>query len=491
MTLTAPETPVRTLSPRLALVLLALPAMLIAIDISVLSVALPQMAADLRPSPTELLWMNDIYGFMVGGTMITMGAVGDRIGRRRLIVICSAAFAAASALAAFAVAPWMIIATRALMGIAGAAIMPASMALIGRIFPDPKRAVAAMGAYMSCFLTGMAAAPLVGGLMMAHWWWGSVFLLGVPIMVVTLIAAPRLLPEFKAPSVGPLDLVSAALSLASILLLVAALKLLVSDGWSWEPAAAAAAGLALGWVFVRRQRRSDDPLVDLALLRRPGVARTMWVLFLTALLMGGTSLFWAFYLQDALELSPLHAAMWLLPSTVAMMVASNLGPWLAKRIDPARVVAGSLAVMAAGFACYTMVSTGAAGLAAVICGSVLATAGIGAAFPFMMNEVISRAPQERAGSAASFVQTANEIGIATGLVVLGSVGTLVYRLRMDGGSWVDDFRAAETTGDTALLHQSQDAFIEGFRVVGIVGVAIMALVLLLQLARSRKAAEAA
>ncbi|MFB9660403.1 MFS transporter [Glycomyces mayteni] len=489
MTATEPRAgnAVRTLSPRLALVLLALPSMLIAIDISVLSVALPQMAADLRPTPAELLWMNDIYGFMVGGTMITMGAIGDRIGRRRLIVWCSAVFALASAVAAFAVEPWMIIAMRAVMGVAGAAIMPASMALIGRLFPDPKQTVRAMGAYMACFLTGMAAAPLIGGLMMAQWWWGSVFLLGVPVMLVTLLLAPRLLPEYRAESAGRIDLLSAALCLASILLVVAALKLLVNSGWSWEAGAAAAAGLGLGWVFVRRQRALDDPLVDLALLRRPGVARVMWVLFLTALLMGGTSLFWAFYLQDVQGLTPLSAALWLLPSTVAMMCASNLGPWLGQRMAPAKVVMISLAVMTAGFACYTTATSGPAGIAAMVAGSVLATAGIGAAFPFLMNDVISRAPQERAGSAASFVQTANEIGIATGLVVLGSVGTVVYRSRMgaDSGSWVDGFRDAALNPE--LLQRVSESFTAGFRTVGLTGLAVMAVVLVLYAARARTA----
>jgi DHA2 family multidrug resistance protein-like MFS transporter len=289
----------RTRDPRLALALLSLPSLLIAIDISVLSVALPRMAADLRPTPTELLWMNDIYGFMVGGAMITMGAIGDRIGRRRLIMICSAVFAASSAAAAFATEPWMIITTRATMGVAGAAIMPASMALLGQIYPDPKRRVAAMGVYMTCFLTGMAVAPLVGGLMIEHWWWGSVFLLGVPVMLLTLAAAPRLLPEFRAPAAGRLDVRGAALCLASILLVVASLKMIVNNGWSWTPIGAAALGVGLGAVFVRRQHAVDDPLVDLSLLRRPGVARVLCVLGLTAMLMGGTSLFWAFYLQSA------------------------------------------------------------------------------------------------------------------------------------------------------------------------------------------------
>lgn len=481
--------------PRLALALLSLPSLLIAIDISVLSIALPRMAAALHPSPTQLLWMNDIYGFMVGGTMITMGAVGDRIGRRRLIVICSAVFAAASALAAFSTAAWMIIATRAVMGIAGAAIMPASMALIGRLYPDPKRHVSAMGAYLTCFLTGMAIAPLVGGVMIEHWWWGSVFLLGVPVMLLTLVAAPRLLPEVRNPAAGRIDLPSAALCLASILLVVAALKMTVNGGWSWPPLALALVGVGLATVFVRRQRALADPLVDLSLLRRPGVARAMWVLFLTALLMGGTSLFTAFYLQSARGLSPLRAALCLLPSMFAMIAAANLGPWLGRYFAPGRVIVGSLLIMAAGFAAYAVIPHGQSGLIAVICGNTLATAGIGAAFPYLMNDVISHAPQERGGSAASFAQTANEIGIATGLVVLGSIGTLVYRWRLESGtrhadgSWVDGFRQAGAHHDPALLTHVQDAFLSGYRAVGLFGVVVMAVVLLIRLSPARRVAH--
>ena len=475
----------RTRSPRVALALLALPSLLIAIDISVLAVALPRMAADLNPTPTELLWMNDIYGFMVGGTMVTMGTVGDRIGRRKLIIICAAVFALASAVAAFAVAPWMIIATRAVMGVAGAAIMPASMALIGRIYPDPKASVSAMGAYMTCFLTGMAVAPLVGGLLIERWGWGSVFLMGVPVMLLTVLAAPRVLPEFRASEPGRLDLRSAALCLASILLLVYALKSVVNGGVSWAAVVAAGTGVVLGVVFVRRQNRLEHPLVDFGLLRRPGVARTMWVLLLTALVMGGTSLFVSFYLQSVQGLSPLVAALWLLPQMASMIVASNLGPWLGRRLPPVRITAVCMALMATGFALFALVPVGPAGLVVLVGGTVLTTGGIGAAFPFLMNGVIGHAPPERAGSAASFAQTANEIGIALGLVVLGTVGTVVYRndiaptIGHANGSWVDGLKQATDHHDPALLAHVRDAFTTGFHAAGLTSFAIMLVVLLL------------
>ena len=484
MTVTSsrPDAVSRIRDPRLALALLALPSLLIAIDISVLNVALPRMTADLHPTPTELLWMNDIYGFMVGGTMVTMGTVGDRIGRRKLIVLCAAVFAVASAVAAFAVAPWMIILTRAVMGVAGAAIMPASMALIGRIYPDPKASVSAMGAYMTCFLSGMAVAPLIGGVLVEHWWWGSVFLMGVPVMVLTVLAAPRLLPEFRADSPGRPDIRSAVLCLASILLVVYALKSIVNNGWTWLPIASAVLGVVLGAVFVRRQNQLEHPLVDLGLLRSPGVARTMWVLLLTALVMGGTSLFVSFYLQSVLGLTPLESALWLLPQMIAMIIAANLGPWLGRRLPPARIVAVCMVLMMAGFTMFALVPDGMAGLLVLVCGSVVTTGGIGAAFPFLMNDVISHAPEERAGSAASFAQTANEIGIAMGLVILGSIGTVFYRSRLTAdtghadGSWVDGLNQANAHRDGALLGHVQQAFTSGFHAAALTAVAVMAVV---------------
>lgn len=478
--------------PRIALVLLALPSLLIAIDISVLSIALPRMAAALHPSPTELLWMNDIYGFMVGGTMVTMGTIGDRIGRRKLIILCAAVFAVASAVAAFSVAPWMIIVTRAVMGVAGAAIMPASMALIGQIYPDPKASVSAMGAYLTCFLSGMALAPLVGGVLIAHWWWGSVFLMGVPVMLLTVLAAPRALPEFRASDPGRLDLRSAALCLASLLLVVYALKSLVNNGVAWPAVVAAGAGVVFGIVFVRRHYRLDHPLVDLGLLRRPGVARTMCVLLLTALVMGGTSLFVSFYLQSVQGLTPLVAALWLLPQMTAMIITANLGPWLGRRLPPARIVAVCMGLMATGFGLFAVLPAGPAGLAVLTCGTVLTTGGIGAAFPFLMNDVIAHAPAQRAGSAASFTQTANEIGIALGLVVLGTIGTVAYRGRLASttghanGSWVDGFAQATGRHDPALLGHVRNAFTAGFHAAGLASLGIMLVVLFLTVRPGRR-----
>jgi DHA2 family multidrug resistance protein-like MFS transporter len=294
-----------------------------------------------------------------------------------------------------------------------------------------------------------------------------------------VLAAPRVLPEFRASDPGRLDLRSAALCLAAILLVVYALKSAVNNGFSWPAVGAAGAGVALGVVFVRRQSLLEHPLVDLGLLRRPGVARTMWVLLLTAVVMGGTSLFVSFYLQSVQGLTPLAAALWLLPQMCAMIVAANLGPWLGRRVAPSRLVAVCMALMTTGFVLFALVPDGPAGLAVLTCGTVLTTGGIGAALPFLMNDVIAHAPADRAGSAASFTQTANEIGIAMGLVVLGSIGTVVYRNRVGHteGSWVDGLEQA--TNDPTLLDHVRHAFTSGLHAAGATSVGIMLVVLLL------------
>src|SRR4051794_14929330 len=230
MTTTAVAHPNRTRS-LLALAALAFPTLLVAVDIAVLNVALPTMAADLHAGPTELLWMTDSYNFMVAGAMLTTGAIADRIGRRRMILVCAAIFAVASGFGAFATTPELVIVARGVMGLAGSAILPASMALLGGLFTEEKARIQAMGVMMTVFLGGMAIAPFVGGVLLDHFWWGSVFLMGVPVMAVTIALVPRLISESKADDPAPLDLTSAGLSIVALLSLVFSLKRVVNTGF--------------------------------------------------------------------------------------------------------------------------------------------------------------------------------------------------------------------------------------------------------------------
>jgi DHA2 family multidrug resistance protein-like MFS transporter len=473
---------------------LALPTLLVAVDISVLAVALPTMGRELHAGPTELLWMTDSYNFMVAGAMLTTGAIADRIGRRRMILVCAAIFAIASGLGAFSTTPELVIVARGVMGLAGSAILPASMALLGGLFPDEKARVQAMGAMMTVFLGGMAVAPFVGGLLLAHFWWGSVFLMAVPVMAVTIAVVPRLIPESRAEVPAPLDLTSAALSVISVLSLVFALKRVVNSGVDSPALIAFVAGAALGVAFLRRQATLAHPLLDLGLLRTPRVRRTLGALFLTALLMGGTSLFFNLYLQEVQGLTPLHAAWWMLPQMVSMIGAANLGPWLNRHLPQRTVVVSMMSLMVAGFVLYAVAPVSAAGRPIVAVGGSLATFGIGAAFPMLMDGVMSAAPPERAASSASMAQLSNELGIALGLTVLGSLGTVVYRLQLGlpgssaEQSVIDGVR--EGQHDPALLAAVRSSFTDAFHVTGLVGVAVMVVVLVLVARATREPAAA-
>jgi DHA2 family multidrug resistance protein-like MFS transporter len=467
----------------LALVALALPTLLVAVDIAVLNVALPTMGRDLHASATELLWMTDSYNFLVAGAMLTTGAIADRIGRRRMILVCAAVFAVASGTGAFASSPELVIVARGVMGLAGSAIMPASMALLGGLFTEEKARIQAMGAMMTVFLGGMAIAPFLGGLLLAHFWWGSVFLMGVPVMAVTILVVPHLLPESKAAVPAPLDLASAGLSVVAVLSLVFALKRAVATGVDLPVGVALAIGLVLGTVFWRRQATLAHPLLDLALLARPRVRRTLGALFLTALLMGGTSLFFNLYLQEVQGLTPLQSAWWMLPTMVSMIGAANLGPWLNRRLPQRTVVVSMMSLMIVGFALYAVAPVSSSGRPVVALGASLATFGIGAAFPMLMDGVISGAPPERAASSAALAQLSNELGIALGLTVLGSLGTVVYRLRLGLPGSAAQRSVIDGVGaghhDPGLLTRVDDAFTDAFHVVGLVGVVTMVLVLFL------------
>jgi DHA2 family multidrug resistance protein-like MFS transporter len=368
------------------------------------------------------------------------------------------------------------------------------MALLGGLFPDEKARIQAMGAMMTVFLGGMAIAPFVGGVLLDHFWWGSVFLMGVPVMAVTIVLVPRLIPESKADQPAPLDLTSAALSVVSVLGLVFALKRAVNTGFDVTVLVALVAGLALGTVFVRRQASLASPLLDLGLLGRPRVRRTLTALFLTALLMGGSSLFFNLYLQEVQGLRPLQAAWWMLPSMVSMIAAANLGPLLNRRFAQRTVVVSMMSLMVAGFALYAVAPVSAAGRPVVALGASLATFGIGAAFPMLMDGVMSAAPPERAASSASMAQLANELGIALGLSVLGSLGTVVYRLQLGlpgssaEQSVIDGVR--EGHRDPALLASVKDAFTDSFHVVGLVGIALMVVVLVLVARATRETTTA-
>jgi DHA2 family multidrug resistance protein-like MFS transporter len=473
----------------IGLAVLALPCLLYAMDLTVLNLAVPALSADLRPSGVQLLWIVDIYGFMLAGSLITMGALGDRIGRRRLLLAGSAAFGVASVLAAFSTSAGMLIATRALLGVAGATLAPSTLSLIRNMFADPKQRTVAIAVWVTSFSAGGALGPPLGGLLLRWFWWGSVFLLAVPVMAVLLAVGPRLLPEFRDPAPGRLDLRSAVMSLTAVLAVIYGVKQLAEDGPGRLPVLSILAGLAVGVLFVRRQHKLPDPLLDLRLFRAPAFGAALAAYTFAILVVFGAELVIAQYLQLVLGLSALQAGLWSLPSGIGFVVGSMLAPALARRAHPGSVIAAGLALAAAGFGLLTQLDA-TAGLPVLVAGTVVFSLGIAPAATLATDLVVGAAPPERAGAAAAISETGSELGGALGIAVMGVISAAVYRGRVAdaipaGLPHGADEAASGTLGGAQavagqlpdrlggpLLDAAREAFTQGMHVVAAVSAAV-------------------
>jgi DHA2 family multidrug resistance protein-like MFS transporter len=408
------------------LAVLALPTLLVSLDVFVLILALPKLAVSLHADGTEQLWIMDTYGFMVAGFMVTMGTLGDRIGRRKLLLVGATAFGLASVVAAFSTSAAMLIGARAVLGIAGATLAPSILALIGTMFTDARQRAAAIGIWAGCFTVGAIIGPVVGGFLLEHFWWGSVFLLGVPAMVLLLIIGPKLLPEYRDETAGRLDLPSVGLSLAAILPAVYGVKEIARDGVQALPVAALAAGLAVGYVFVKRQRTLDEPLLDLRLFAGKAFRTALGGMLLFSMLGGTTMLFVAQFFQLALKLSPVGAALGLLPGMAASAVSFLAAPVLARRFRPGALIAGGVVLAALGMVILVFVDVE-AGPAWPALGFAVSSLGVGPMVALGTDLVISSVPPRKAGSAASLAQTVNEFGYALGMATVGTLGNAVVR----------------------------------------------------------------
>jgi DHA2 family multidrug resistance protein-like MFS transporter len=408
---------------------LALACLLYAMDLTVLHLAVPRLSADLRPSSAQLLWIIDIYGFLVAGSLITMGTLGDRIGRRRLLMFGAGAFGLASLLAASSTTATMLIVSRAIMGVAGATLAPSTLSLIFNMFMDPKQRSVAVGIWIASFSAGGAIGPVAGGLLLEYYWWGSVFLLALPVMAVLLLLGPRVLPEFRDPQAGRLDLVSAGLSLAAILAVIYGLKQIAQDGFGLVPAFSILAGLALAVVFLRRQTTLADPMIDLRLFRIPAFSASLTTYMLSIFVAFGYFLFVAQYLQLVLGLSPLQAGLWSLPSGGGFIVGSVLAPMVIHRFRPAIVMGTGLTVAAVALLGLTRVG-GSTSLTFIVLSSGAIALALAPVVTLATELAVGSAPLERAGAASGISETSAELGGALGIAILGSIGTAIYRSEM-------------------------------------------------------------
>ncbi|MET0736141.1 MAG: MFS transporter [Microbacterium sp.] len=429
-----------------ALVVLMLPVLLVSVDNTVLSFALPAIALDLEPTSTQQLWIIDAYPLVLAGLLVTMGTLGDRFGRRRMLLIGASGFAAVSVLAAFAPTAALLIAARAAMGVFGAMLMPSTLSLLRSIFTDRDQRRFAIAVWASMFSAGAALGPIVGGILLEHFAWGSVFLMSVPVLVPLLILAPILVPESRDPNPGRVDPASIVLSMAAMIPIVYAIKELAVEGVGILPLALFGAGTLFGWMFVRRQLRSESPMLDMRLFRNPTFSGALIVNLLSVVGLVGFLFFVAQHLQLVVGLSPMQAGFALVPGLAAMIISGLVVVPIAKR-HPARVVVPiALGFSVLGYVAVA-VATGPDSLWLLIGAFVSLGIGIGAAETVSNELILASAPPAKAGAASAVSETAYELGAVLGTAVLGGILTALYRanLALPSGLPADDAHAAGET----------------------------------------------
>ncbi|WP_337026586.1 MFS transporter [Microbacterium sp. LB16] len=508
MTRTASIPTTETDAPRVgargwaALVVLMLPVLLVSVDNTVLSFALPEISIALAPTGAEQLWIIDVYPLVLAGLLVTMGTLGDRFGRRKMLLIGATGFAAVSALAAFAPTAGLLIAARALLGFFGAMLMPSTLSLLRSIFQNRDQRRMAIAVWASAFSAGSALGPIVGGFLLEHFAWGSVFLIAVPVLIPLLIAAPLLVPESRDPNPGRIDLISIALSMATMIPVVYAIKSLAVDGPNLKAGAWALLGFAMGYLFVRRQLRAKTPMLDMALFRRGSFSGAILVNLLSVVALVGFLYFVSQHLQLVLGLSPMTAGLALVPGMLAMIVAGLSVVPISRRIPPHIVFPAGLAFSVAGYLIVAF-TTHEHGVLPLVIAFIVLGIGIGAAETISNELILSSAPAAKAGAASAVSETAYELGAVLGTAVLGGIITAFYRgaLVLPEGLPADVAHAAGETlagaytaaqalpGQlgTALWDAAAAAFGSGVMVTSLIGAGLVVVAGVIALVTLRKA----
>jgi MFS transporter, DHA2 family, multidrug resistance protein len=467
----------------LALCVLVLAVLLVAVDATVLGLATPYISEDLNPSGTQLLWIGDVYSFVIAGLLVSMGSLGDRIGRKRILLVGATAFGAISVLNAYATTPELMILARALLGVAGATLMPATLALIRNLFHDPRERSLAVGIWGATASAGTAVGPITGGFLLEHFWWGSVFLINLPVMAVLVLVGIRTLPESRNPNPGPWDLLSVALSLAGMIGVVYAVKETATHGLTGPTLAAGLLGAAALYGFVHRQLTMPMPLLDMRLFRQRGFSGAVLADLLTVLGMSGLVFFLSQYLQLVQGRRPFEAGLAELPAAVGAVAAGLAAGRAARRFSVRAVVSGGLAAIGLALAALTALgrSTGYPAL-----GAALLVVGVGAGLSFTVTAdvILSSVPRDQAGAASAVSETAYELGAALGIALLGSIVTGAYRdftgpagtpaqAHESLGASVEAATRMPPHTAGALLNASRDAFVHGVHLASGAGAAVL------------------
>ncbi|WP_223911438.1 MFS transporter [Actinomyces capricornis] len=438
------------------------PVLLVSMDGSILFLTMPTITHALAPTADQSLWILDIYGFVVGSLLIAFGNLGDRFGRLRLLMIGATVFGLGSAGAALSASPEWLIGFRALMGLGGATLLPSGLAVLSELFENPRQRSQAIGIFAATFATGFAIGPIIGGLLLSRFDWGSVFLANLPVVALFLTAAPFVLREVRATRPGRVDVTSILLSAGGLLATVYTVKRFAAYGPT-RPVAVLGiiGGLVLAW-FVLRQRKLEYPLLDVTLFREK--------IFSVAIITGVLSLFaWSatayltgIYLQSVLGLPVLTAALLALPGAAVLTTVCIVTPRITERIGGRAALVLSHFSMAAGLA-LLLATTITGGIGWFIASTVVAGIGYGISFALVADTAVAAVPANRAGSAAAIAETSNEIGNALGIALLGSAAALIFRLAgPDLAPTLDE--TLDLNPAPGVLVQAKSAFLNGLHV---------------------------
>ena len=485
-----------------ALVVLMLPVLLVSVDGTALSFAVPMMSAALDPTGAQLLWIVDVYPLVLAGLLVPMGSTGDRIGRRKLLLIGATGFTIVSALAAFAPSAGFLIAARAVMGFFGAMLMPSTLSLIRNIFTVPGERRTAIAVWAAGFSGGAALGPIAGGFLLEHFYWGSIFLMAVPVLAPFLILAPLLVPESKDPNPGRVDPASIGLILLTMVPLVYSIKTFSHYGMSAPLTLLLAVALVAGGLFVRRQLGESVPMLDVRLFTNPVFSGAVTVNLLSIFSQAGFLYFVSQHLQLVSGLSPITAGMYLLPGLILTIVSGLAVVPIVRRIRPGYVVTLGLLCNAAAFALVAYAGPAGWDLGLVIAFGILGV-GVGAAETISNDLILGAVPAHKAGAASAISETAYETGSVLGTAVLGSILNAAYRSHIvipESLTASQASTARETLGGAThlagtldsgtaqvLMESAHGAFDSGVLITSIIGVAFMVIASLIALTSLRSA----
>ena len=483
------------------LAVLVIPSTLLFMMLTILFLAAPNMAADLGPTSAQLLWILDIYGFVMAGFLVAMGVLGDRVGKRRLMVIGAVVFGIVSIAAAMTTSPELMIAWRAVLGLGGAMMLPSTLGLIFVLFADPRARGIAIGMWAGGISAGVALGPLLSGLLLEAFGWEATFLVAVPVMALVAIGAPWLLPEHKDKT-ARIDIFSALLLVTALLSIIYGIKRFATQEPVGPTIGLLATGALVGLWFVIRQLRATNPLLDVRLFTNRTVSGALTVFLLSAAALGGVYSLFTQYLQLVQGLSPMQAGLSIIPAAAVLIAVSTLSPMFARKFRPGNVIAIGLLTQVIGYFLFTQLDAG-TGLALVIASFVITYPGVAPSMALTTDLVVSSVPPEKAGGASGLATTVNDLGISLGVAVIGSVGIASYRSRITDTmpeGVPPEAAATATTGidgalgaasqlpdavGASLATAAQQAFTSGLNTAGLISAVIAALAALIAATRLR------